>query len=106
MIPARSRADRAFPIMQIPGAIGAAGDCLRSGAERWFLRRRGVLGALHLAAAPDRPGDEHNDDAKDSKDHLAAMPAIGELWRHAERFEKSIEACPDRTVEECMQRRL
>src|SRR3954471_19739260 len=74
-----------FPTLTAPLApratVFAAG--LRS------LRRRGVLGALHLAPAPDRSGDEHNDDAEDSKHHLAAVPAIGELRRHAERFEES-----------------
>ena len=62
-----------------------------------------MLDALQLALSPDRPRDEHDDDADDSKDHLAAMPAIGELRCHAERFEEPIEADADRTVEERMQ---
>src|SRR5437868_3836938 len=97
------------PIMQVSGTIGAArsrATTLAAGPSGESLRRRGVLGALQLALSPDRPRDEHNDDADDSKDHFAAMPAIGELRRHAERFEQSIEADTDRTVEEPMQRWL
>src|SRR3954467_15373506 len=79
---------------------------LRTWSEVLSLRRSGVLGALQLALAPDRARDEHDDDADDSEDDLAAMPTIGKLRRHAERLEQSIEARPDRTVEERMQRRL
>src|SRR3954467_5563088 len=79
---------------------------LRTRSEVLGLRRSGVLGTLQLALAPDRARDEHDDDADDSEDHLAAMPAIGKLRRHAERLEQPIEAGPDRTIEDRMQRRL
>ena len=63
-----------------------------------LCRLGGMLGALKLALAPDRSRHKHHDDSEDPQHDLAAMAAIGELRRHAERFEESIEARhrPDR----------
>src|SRR5215211_6113851 len=91
----RGKQDSDISLASAPARPRATARSARSRFKS--LRRGGVLGALQLALAPDRSGDEHDDDAEDSEDHLAAMPAIGELRHHAERLEEPIEADTDRT---------
>src|SRR6478735_10335054 len=57
------------------------------------------------APAPNPSRHQHDDDADDPAGHFAAVTAIGEMRRHAERTEKGVELDADRAVEQCMQPR-